>query len=202
MPALLLLRGAHFLDGGLRGCEARDRHAEPKRSEGSLPQAARQGEGEAEATASSSRSSGPRGGRTSRSPDRRRVRRNRAERDGQRAEPLREARARRRPSNAELDVGARGAALLDRDLHELADAGLIERGERVLFEDFVLGVGVQEVAHVIARTEAQRDSRPILLSKTGGKCGRGLREVVHPEAEELGGLRDLVGSKGTALGRK
>jgi hypothetical protein len=55
-------------------------------------------------------------------------------------------------TNAEplCEARARCAALLDGDLHELADAALIERGERGLLEDFVLVVGVQEVAHVVA----------------------------------------------------
>ena len=59
-------------------------------------------------------------------------------------------------------------AFLDRDLHELADAGLIERGERVLLEDLVLDVRHEEVAHVVA-----------------ADAERGLREVVRAEAEEL-----------------
>ena len=56
-------------------------------------------------------------------------------------------------------------------LHELADAGLVERGERVLLEDLVLDVGHEEVAHVVA-----------------ADAERGLGEVVRAEAEELGGL--------------
>ena len=66
-------------------------------------------------------------------------------------------------------------AFLDRDLHELADAGLIERGERVLLEDLVLDVRHEEVAHVVA-ADAERH----------------LREVVRAEAEELGALRDFI----------
>ena len=70
-----------------------------------------------------------------------------------------------------LMSGRRAAAFLDGDLHELADAGLVERGERVLLEDLVLDVGHEEVAHVVA-----------------ADAERGLGEVVRAEAEELGGL--------------
>ena len=67
------------------------------------------------------------------------------------------------------------------DLHELADAGLVDRGERVLLQDFVLGVGAEEGARVVA-----------------AHAERGLGEVVRAEAEELRGLRDLVGGERAA----
>ena len=73
------------------------------------------------------------------------------------------------------------AAFLDGDLHELADAGCVERGERVLLEDLVLDVGHEEVAHVVA-----------------ADAERGLGEVVGAEAEELGGLRDFVSGERAA----
>ena len=52
-------------------------------------------------------------------------------------------------ANAKLDVGARGASFHNGSFDELANAGLIQSGERVLLEDFVFGIGQQEVAHVI-----------------------------------------------------
>ena len=44
-------------------------------------------------------------------------------------------------ADAELEVRLRRAALRHRDLHQLADAGLVDRRERVLLHDLVLGVG-------------------------------------------------------------
>ena len=84
-------------------------------------------------------------------------------------------------ADAELDVRAGLAALGDGDLHELANAGAVERGEGVLLEDFRLGVGHEEGAHVVA-TDAES----------------GLGEVVGAEAEELGALGDLVGGERAA----
>ena len=43
-------------------------------------------------------------------------------------------------ADADLEVGARLAALLGRHLDQLADAFLIERGERILLEDSLLHV--------------------------------------------------------------
>src|SRR5688572_30161891 len=84
-------------------------------------------------------------------------------------------------ADAELDARAGLRALLDRDLHELADAGLVDRGERVLLEDLGLLVRSEEGTGVVAR-----------------HAEAGLREIVRAKAEELGGLRDLVGGEGTA----
>ena len=84
-------------------------------------------------------------------------------------------------ADAELDVRAGLAALGDGDLHELANAGAVERGEGVLLEDFRFGVGHEEGAHVVA---ADAES--------------GLGEVVGAEAEELGALGNLVGGERTA----
>src|SRR5438874_2207772 len=84
-------------------------------------------------------------------------------------------------ANAELDLGATLSAFVDGNLHELADAGLIERRERVLLEDLVLDVRHEEVAHVVAA-----DSE------------RHLGEIVRAEAEELGALRDFIGSERAA----
>ena len=47
-------------------------------------------------------------------------------------------------ADAELDVRPRLAAFLDGDLHQLADAGLIDRGERILLHDFQFGVRREE----------------------------------------------------------
>src|SRR5208283_3616377 len=81
-------------------------------------------------------------------------------------------------ADAQFDARAALVALLDRDLHELAHAGLIDRGKRVGFADFQLRIRREEAARVVAaHPEA------------------GLGEVVRAEAEELGGLRDFVGRK-------
>ena len=84
-------------------------------------------------------------------------------------------------ADAEFDVFSRFAAFFDGDLHEFADAGLVEAGEWVFLEDFVLGVGVEEGSHVVA---ADAES--------------GLGEVVCAEAEELSGLCDFVSCDGAA----
>ena len=47
-------------------------------------------------------------------------------------------------ADAELDVGRGLAAFLDGDLHQLADAGLIDGGERILLHDFQFRVMRQE----------------------------------------------------------
>ena len=78
-------------------------------------------------------------------------------------------------ADAEFDVFFRFAAFFDRDFHEFADAGLIEAGEGVFLEDLILGVGIEEGAHVVA---------------ADAECGLG--EIVCAEAEELGGLRDFI----------
>ena len=41
-------------------------------------------------------------------------------------------------ADAQLDARTGLAALLHRDLHQLADAGLVDRGERILLDDFQL----------------------------------------------------------------
>ena len=79
-------------------------------------------------------------------------------------------------ADAELEVVADAAAALDGDPHQVADAVLVDRLERVALEDAVLEVVRQEAAGVVAR-EAER----------------GLREVVRAEGEEVGVLGDLVG---------
>src|SRR5260221_1130058 len=84
-------------------------------------------------------------------------------------------------ADAELDAGAGLVALRRRDLDELADAGLVNRGERILLHDLVLRVGTEERTRVVTR-----------------HAEAGLREVVRAEAEEFRRLRDLVGGEGTA----
>ena len=54
------------------------------------------------------------------------------------------------PADAELQVGARAASLLHRDLDELADAGRINRRERVLLDDLQVLILRQERAGVVA----------------------------------------------------
>src|SRR5260221_3409022 len=78
-------------------------------------------------------------------------------------------------ADAELDAGAGLVALRRRDLDELADAGLVNRGERILLHDFVLRVGTEERTRVVAR-----------------HAKAGLREGVPAQTQEFSGLRDLV----------
>ena len=84
-------------------------------------------------------------------------------------------------ADAELDAGAGLVALRASNLDELADAGLVNRGERIFLHDSVFGVSTEERTGVVARhTEA------------------GLREVVRAEAEEFSGVREpqlFVGSE-------
>src|SRR5690242_7438697 len=49
-------------------------------------------------------------------------------------------------ADAELQVRARAAALLDRDVDQLADADRVERLERVLVEDLLLLIDPEELA--------------------------------------------------------
>ena len=44
------------------------------------------------------------------------------------------------PANTELDLRSRFAPFLDRDLHQLADTILIDRGKGISFYDFQLGI--------------------------------------------------------------
>ena len=67
------------------------------------------------------------------------------------------------------------AAFLDRDLHQLADTSLIDRGKGISFHDFQLGVVRQKRAAVVA-THAERS----------------LSEIIRAEAEELCRFRDLI----------
>src|SRR4051812_3983734 len=53
-------------------------------------------------------------------------------------------------ADAELEVGANEAAALDGDLHQVADPLLVERDERVLLEDSLGQVSVQEPGRVVA----------------------------------------------------
>ena len=84
-------------------------------------------------------------------------------------------------ADAELEVLARAAAALDRDLHQVADAVLVDRLERVALEDAGLEVVREEAAGVVA-----------------GEAERGLRQVVRAEGEEVGVLGDLVGADARA----
>ena len=81
-------------------------------------------------------------------------------------------------ANAELDVAARRAATLGGDAHQFADAILIERLERILFENIGFIIVGQETARVIA-AEAE-----------GGLC-----QVIGAKAEELRRLGDFPGLK-------
>ena len=70
------------------------------------------------------------------------------------------------PANAEFDVGAGGAAFLDGDFHELADAGGVEGREGVLFEHFGFGVGHEEVAHVVTADAEVFSLMNVLVSRS------------------------------------
>src|SRR5690606_32233280 len=81
-------------------------------------------------------------------------------------------------ADADLEVGPGLAAALHADLHQLAYAVLVQALEGILLQDALVQVGREEVAGVV----------PAVAE---GK----LREVVRPEGEELGLLRDLVGQE-------
>ena len=78
-------------------------------------------------------------------------------------------------ADAELDVGPRFVALRHRHLHQLADAGLVDGGERILLDDLQFLVRPEEGAGIVA-----------------AHAEAGLGQVVGAEAEEFGRLRDLV----------
>ncbi len=75
-----------------------------------------------------------------------------------------------------LQVSPRAAPQLDRQLDQLADAALVQHLERIVLQDPGFHVERQEPAGVVP-----------------GQPERGLGEVVGPEGEELGLLRDLIG---------
>src|SRR5581483_9299972 len=79
-------------------------------------------------------------------------------------------------ADPDLELRLRSAPALDADAHQVADAFLVERLERVRLEHAVLEIEGQELAlGVVARHPERR-----------------LREVVRAEREEVGHLRDLV----------
>src|SRR5438552_12853999 len=82
------------------------------------------------------------------------------------------------PADAELDLRSRLAPFLDRDLHQLADAVLINGGERIALHDFELGVMRKKRSAVIA-----------------AHAKRSLGEIVGAETEELRRFRDLIGDQ-------
>ena len=67
---------------------------------------------------------------------------------------------------------------VDRHLHQLADADLVELRERIVLEDLRVVVGAEELAGVVA-----------------GEAEGHLGQVVRAEAEEVRFLRDLVRGK-------
>src|SRR5438046_2901044 len=81
-------------------------------------------------------------------------------------------------ANAKLDLRPRLAPFLDRDLHQLADAVLINGGERIALHDFELGVMRQKRSAVIA-----------------AHAKRSLGEIVCPKTEEFCRFRDLIGDQ-------
>src|SRR6266566_5685694 len=82
------------------------------------------------------------------------------------------------PANAELDLRSRLPPFLDRDLHQLADAVLINGGKRIALHDFELGVMGQKRSAVIA-----------------AHAKRSLGKIVCPKTEEFCRFRDLIGDE-------
>src|SRR5262245_55403521 len=78
-------------------------------------------------------------------------------------------------ADADLQIGARRASVLDADFEKLPHAFLIERLEWVVGEDLLLDVEGQEAARVVA-----------------AQSHRGLSKVVRAEAEEFRDLGDAV----------
>ena len=84
-------------------------------------------------------------------------------------------------ADAQLDVRAGGAAEFHGNLHQLADAVLVNGSEDVLLDDFQFLVLRQEGAGVVAAHAQAR-----------------LGQVIGAEGEELGGFRDFVSRDGSA----
>src|SRR5947208_4661054 len=84
-------------------------------------------------------------------------------------------------TDAQLDFRASTLAFFDRNLHELADASLVDRSKGVPLDDFQLLIRSEEGAGIVA---AHRQG--------------GLSQVVGAETEELSGLRDLIRREGAA----
>ena len=78
-------------------------------------------------------------------------------------------------ANSELDVRPRLATEFARDAHQFANAGLVDRGKRILFHDFIFLVSREERAGIIA-AHAQRR----------------LRQIIRAETEELSVLGDFI----------
>jgi hypothetical protein len=84
-------------------------------------------------------------------------------------------------TDAQLYVGTGLATFGYGDFHELAHAGLVDGGERVLFDDFQFLVGAEEGAGIVA---AHAESS--------------LGQVIGAKAEEFGGVGNFVGREGAA----
>ena len=80
-------------------------------------------------------------------------------------------------ADPEPQLRLRAAPTLDRDPHQVADAALVERLERIAGEDVLVEVVGEELPFGVVAREAER----------------GLRQVVRPEREEVGVPGDLVG---------
>ena len=81
-------------------------------------------------------------------------------------------------ADAELELGVGPPAPLGAEVHQLADAALVDRLERVALEQTLLEVGRHHPALDVVTAEAERH----------------LGEVVGAEREEVGLLGDLVGA--------
>src|SRR6478609_6215896 len=84
-------------------------------------------------------------------------------------------------ADADLQILARQTAALDANRDDRAHAVDVDRRERILVENLLVLVDLQEFPDIVSR-----------------KAERQLREVVRAKGEELRLLRDLIGSQGTA----
>ncbi len=84
-------------------------------------------------------------------------------------------------ADAHLHARTLGSAPLDGQAHEIAHAVDIDRDERVLLEDALVQIGLQEAAGVVS-----------------ADAEGGLGQVVGAEREELGALGQIAGPDGGA----
>ena len=84
-------------------------------------------------------------------------------------------------ADADLEVRPGLAAARDPDLHEFADAGAVNRDERIDLENALRNISAEETRRIVA------------ADAVGG-----LRQIVGAEREELRGLRDVAGHQARA----
>src|SRR5260370_5832992 len=78
-------------------------------------------------------------------------------------------------ADAQLDSGPSFVALLHGNLDQLADSGLVDRGERILLDYFQLLIGPKERTRIVA-----------------AHAEAGLGQVIGPKTQELGRLREFI----------